>query len=213
VRVLAEIPARSSPDLPAGTLRRCDLEAFGGLLEELRESRSVLMTGAGLGRQQAAVGLAAAAAAAGTRTALLECDLSEPELADALGLANAPGLHEYLRGASASGRRGAVGVEQILNPVVLAGPGSAEATEPLVCVVAGRPSHEAARLFASDALARVLSGLRAAYDFVVVLGPRLEEWGALSLLWDHVDATIACLDRAESNRELSFPVAGVVIQD
>jgi Mrp family chromosome partitioning ATPase len=205
VRVLAEIPARSSPDLRAGTLRRCDLEAFGGLLEELSGTRSMLMTGTAPGMQAAAIWLATAAAATGTRTALVECDLAAPTLADALGLANAPGLHEYLRGTA--------NAEEILNPVVLAGPGSAEATEPLVCVVAGRPSRDGPQLFASDALAQALLGLRAAYDLVVVAGPCLDEWGSLSLLWAHVDATIACLGRAESRRSLSLPVAGIVIQD
>lgn len=204
MKVLAEIPSRPSPDLPAGTLRRRDLEAFDGLLAELRTRRSMLMTGDAPGCRRTAIGLAAAAAAAGTRTALLECDLAQPGLADALGLANAPGLHEYLRGTAR--------VEQILNPVVLTGPGSGRATEPLACVVAGRPSRNAPRLLGGDGLARALAGLHDAYELVVIAGPRLEEWSLLSLLWGHVDATIACLGRAEAKRKLSFPVAGVVIQ-
>jgi Mrp family chromosome partitioning ATPase len=204
VRVLAEIPTRSSPDLRAGTLRRRDLEAFDGLLGELGGAGSVLMTGAGSGRKAAAIGLATAAAAAGTRTVLLECDLADPTLADSIGLANAPGLHEFLDGAADS--------TQILSPVVLAGPGSAAATEPLVCVVAGRPSRDGLRLLASDALARAIVGLRAAYGLVVVAGPALGELDSLSLLLAHVDATIACLDRGESPRKLPVQVAGVVIQ-
>lgn len=204
MKVLAEIPPRSSPDLRAGTLRRCDLEAFGGVLEALRGARSVLMTGAGAGRRGAAVGLAAAAAAAGTRTALLECDLVDPGLADALGLANAPGLHEHLRGA--------VEAEGILKPVVLAGPGSARATEPLVCVVAGRPSTEGPRLFASDVFAQALAGLRAAYDLVVIDGPPLRDEHSLRTLLALVDSTIACLGPSES-RKLPISVAGLVIQN
>jgi len=204
VKVLAEIPPRSSSDLNTGALRRRDLEAFGGLLEELRGARSVLVTGLAPGRRQAAVGLAAAAAAAGTRTALLECDLVEPGLADALGLANAPGLHEYLRGSADS--------DSILKPVVLAGPGSTAATEPLVCVVAGRPTSDGPRLFASDAFAQALSGLCAAYDLLVVDGPGLDQWSSLTLVMAHADMTIACLGRADSRRQLSVPVAGIVIQ-
>lgn len=205
MKVLAEIPARSSPDLRTGTLRRRDLEAYEGLLARLRGRRSVLITGEGTGRRQTAVGLAAAAAAAGTRAALLECDLEEPGLADALGLANAPGLSEYLSGA--------VGHEAILKPVVLAGPGSAAATEPLVCVVAGRPSTDGPRLFASEAFARALSGLRASYDLLVLDGPRLDQWGALTLAMRYADATIACLPRADARRRLGVPVTGVVLQD
>jgi Mrp family chromosome partitioning ATPase len=204
VKVLAEIPPRTSPDLRAGTLRRGDLKAFGGLLGELRGAGSVLMTGEGPVRRQAAVGLAAAAAAGGTRTALVECELAEPGLADALGLANAPGLHEYLRGTAET--------ESILRPIVLAGPGSAAATEPLVCVVAGRPSSSGPRLFASDAFAQALAGIRAAYDFLVIDGPGLDQWDSLTQAMAHADLTVACLDQAESDRQLSVPVVGVVIQ-
>lgn len=204
MKVLAEIPARSSPDLRAGTLRRSDLEAFAGLLGELHDARAVLMTGAGAGRRGAAVGLAAAAAAAGTRTALLECDLVEPGLADALGLAVAPGLHEYLRGTAKT--------EEILKPVVLAGPGSAGVTEPLVCVVAGRPSAEGPRLLASDLFAQALAGLRAAYDLVVIDGPPLQDEYSLRALLALVDLTIACLGQSEP-RSLPISVSGLVIQN
>jgi Mrp family chromosome partitioning ATPase len=205
VKVLAEIPPRSSPDLRTGTLRRSDLEAFGGLLDELGGARAVLMTGDGSCRRTAAVGLAAAAAAAGTRTALMECELAEPGLADALGLASAPGLHEYLCGTAET--------ESILKPVALAGPGSAAATEPLVCVVAGRPSSSGSYLFASDAFGRALAGIRAAYDFLVLDGPGLDQWSSLTQAMVHADATIACLARADAGRELPVPVAGIVIQD
>jgi Mrp family chromosome partitioning ATPase len=203
VRVLAEIPARPSADLRTGTLRRCDLEAYGGLLGELRGAGVVLVTGSGAGRREAAVGLATAATAAGTRTALLECDLVEPGLADALGLASAPGLHEYLRGK--------VAAEAVLKPVVLAGPGSAAATEPLVCVVAGRPSAEGARLFASAAFSQALAGLRAAYDLVVIDGPPLRDEHSLRALLGSADSTIACLGPSEP-RNLSISVSGLVIQ-
>lgn len=204
MKVLAEIPPRSSPDLRTGTLRRSDLEAFGGLLEELRDARVVLVTGSAPGRREVAVGLAAAAAAAGTRTALLECDLVAPGLADALGLARAPGLHEYLVGAADS--------DAILKPVVLAGPGSAEATEPLVCVVAGRPSAGGARLFVSDLFAQTLAGLRAAYELVVIDGPSLRDENSLRALLAAADSTIACLGPSES-RDLPISVSGVVIRN
>jgi Mrp family chromosome partitioning ATPase len=205
--VLAEVSG-DRPDRP-GTLRRRDLEAYGGLLEQLRGSaaRTVLMTGSREGRREAAVGLAVglatASVAAGTRTALLECDLVEPGLADALGLARAPGLHEHLRGGAAA--------ESILVPVVLAGPGSAEATDPLVCVPAGRPSADGARLFDSSAFVRALAGLRAAYDLVVVDGPPLRDEHSLRALLPLADATIACLGRSES-RSLPVTVDGLLIQ-
>lgn len=204
MRVLAEIPDRSSADLRAGTLRRGDLEAFAGLMEELQGVRVVLMTGVRAARREAAIGLATATAAAGKRTALLECDLVEPGLADALGLARAPGLHEHLRGKVEAG--------DVLKPVVLAGPGSAEATEPLVCVVAGRNSAEGPRLLASDAFAEALAGLRAGYDLVVIDGPPLQDEYSLRALLVLADSTIACLGPSEP-RNLPISVSGLVIQN
>lgn len=204
MKVLAEIPPRSSPDLRPGTLRRADLDAFGGVLRELDGARAVLLTGVAGCRRETSAGLAAAAAAGGTRTALLECDLVEPGLAEALGLAGAPGLHEHLRGTATA--------EDVLKPVVLAGPGSAAATEPLVCVVAGRPSAEGPRLFASGAFAQALAGLRAAYDLVVIDGPPLRDEQSLRPLLTLVDSTIACLGPADS-RSLSISVSGLLIQN
>jgi Mrp family chromosome partitioning ATPase len=203
VRVLAEIPPRSSPDLRTGTLRRGDLEAFGGLLRGLSGARVVLLTGTGAGRREAAVGLATAAVATGRRTALLECDLVEPWLADALGLANAPGLNEYLHRT--------VAAEDILRPVALAGPGSDGASEPLVCIVAGRRSVEGPRLLASAALSEALAGLRTAYELVVIAGPPLEDEHSLRALLSSADSTIACLSPSEP-RSLPISVTGLVIQ-
>lgn len=205
MKVLAEIPAGPSPQLRTGTLRRGDLEAFDGLLERLRGNRVVMMTGRGPSRRRVAAGLATAAASAGGRAALVECELASPGLADELGLANAPGLHEHLRGDATA--------EAVLQPVVLAGPGSSGALEPLVCVVAGRPTVEAPSLFASDAFGRALAGLRASYDPVVIDGPGLDQWGALTMAMAHVDVTVACLDRDEAGLRLPVPVAGVVLQD
>jgi succinoglycan biosynthesis transport protein ExoP len=204
VKVLAEIPARSSPDLRMGTLRRGELTAFTGLLEKLGGARVVLMTGEAVGRRQAAAGLAAAAAAAGTRTALLECDLADPGLADALGLANAPGLHEFLRGGAEVG--------EILKPVVLAGPGAAAATEPLVCVVAGRPLAEGWALLASDDFRRAIEGLRAGYELLIIDGPPLAEEAALRSVLGLADASLACVTAAEARRKLPVAVTGLVVQ-
>jgi Mrp family chromosome partitioning ATPase len=205
VKVLAEIQARTSADLRPGTLRRGDLTAFERLLEKLDGAQVVLLTGDAARRRQAATGLAAAAAAGGTRTAMLECDLGEPGLADALGLANAPGLHEFLAGGAEVG--------EILRPVVLAGPGSAAATEPLVCVVAGRPAPDSGALLASDAFRQAVEGLRDSYDLLVIDGPPLADEPALRSLLGLVDASLACIPAAEVRRKLALPVTGLVVQN
>jgi Mrp family chromosome partitioning ATPase len=204
VRVLAEIPARASSDLRAGTLRRADLEAYGSLLEELRPARSILLTGKSPGRREAAAGLAAAAAATGTRTALLECELAEPGLAEALGLAGAPGLHEYLRGTADAGA--------ILKPVALAGPGSAGASEPLVCVVAGRPADDAAALLGSERFRHAVAGLGGAYELLVIDGPPPGREAELLAAMTVAEVTLVWSERGVPPPSLPAPAAGLVVE-
>jgi Mrp family chromosome partitioning ATPase len=205
VRVLAEIPAQEDGPLRPGTLRRRDLEAFDVLLEELRGHRAVLAIGEPARRRAVAVGLATAAAAAGARTALLECDLVNPSLAEALGLAAAPGLREYLSGEADAG--------SILEPLALAGPGSEAAAEPLVCVVAGRPSPDGPGLLESEAFRHAAAKLRSAYELLVLEGPSADgEPGALAAVAAVADATLACVGREEPPPSSSPPLAGLVVQ-
>jgi len=204
VKVLGEIPAAGSEELRAGTLRRRDLKALGLLLDQLAGARTLLVTGEPPRKRALAVGLAAAAAAAGTRTALLECDLTEPSLADALGLATAPGLCEYLRGEVEAGR--------ILRPLVLAGPGAAGAVEPLVCVVAGRPANDGAGLLGSDAFRQAVAGIRDANQLVLVEGPPPHADGALASAAAVVDATLLCVGPDERARPVSGQITGLVVQ-
>lgn len=205
MKVLAEIPARSSPDLRPGTLRRGDLEAYGRVLEALAGARSVLIVGDGPGRHAGAIGLAAAAVAAGTRAALLECGLEAPALADALGLATAPGLHEYLRGAAEA--------EQILKPVALAGPGSAGASEPLVCIVAGRPTADAGTLLGSERFRHAVAGLRDAYELLVVDGPSPDPDPApLAAVAAEAEAVLAWVEPDAPPPSLPLAVTGLVVQ-
>lgn len=205
MRVLGEIPSQPSPSLRAGTLRRRDLEAFNALLEELRGARTVLVSGDATGKRSAAIGLAAAAAAAGTRTVLTECDLADPALAEALGLAAAPGLFDYLRGNAGSAR--------ILKPVALAGPGSGAALEPLVCIVAGRPTPDGLALLESEAFRNAIAGLRDAYDFVVIEGPSAwEDDGSLAAVAAQADVTLICAGRSADVPNLAIPVTGLIVQ-
>jgi Mrp family chromosome partitioning ATPase len=205
VRVLAKIPSRSAPGMRAGTLRRSDLAAYGDLLEKLAGVRAVLVAGEGIPSRAGAIGLAAAAAAAGTRTALLECELAAPSLAEELGLATAPGLHEYLLGS--------VGAERVLKPLVLAGPGAAEAKEPLVCVVGGRPAPGSAALLASERFRDAVAGLRDAYELLVLVAPApAPDPAALAAVAAEVDTVLAWTDAAASPPDLPVSVAGLVVQ-
>jgi MinD-like ATPase involved in chromosome partitioning or flagellar assembly len=185
VKPLAEIRGRSGDSVRAGTLRGSDLEAFG-ILRERVGIGPVLITGAGDGRLAVSTGLASAAAAAGSRTALVDCDLEEPTLADALGLADEPGLHEYLRAEAKA--------PEILQPLTLAGPASRKATDPLVCISAGAPAPEGRVPIDSADFRHAVAKLRSGYDLVVLHGPPLgDETGALQAAMKHADLVLACV--------------------
>lgn len=182
--VLAEISGPAPGEAKAWALRRADLEALAKLQAGLDEHHAVLVSGEE--RLAAAVALAAAAGAAGRRTALLECDLARPRLALELGLSPAPGLHEYLRWEASAA--------EILQPLVLAGPAARGAPEPLMCVVAGRPAADAATLAGLESFRHALAKLRGAYDLVVLAGPALDSGdGSLEAIAARADTLIAAV--------------------
>ena len=162
--VLAEISGPAAGESRAWSLREADLEALAKPRRRLDDHRLALVVGAEA--LAAAIALAGAASAAGRRTALLECDLARPRVAVELGLSPGPGLHEYLRWEATA--------TEILQPLVLAGPAARGATDPLVCVVAGRPAADAATLVKLESFRHALAKLRSAYDLTVVAGPPLE---------------------------------------
>ncbi|HEY5976747.1 MAG TPA: hypothetical protein VIT85_02730 [Solirubrobacterales bacterium] len=199
MKPLAEIAARGGSELGSGALRSEDLEAFSTISAEVG-SGPLLVTGSGDAPLAVATGLAAAAAAAGTRTALLECDLVDPVLAPALGLAAAPGLQEYLRLEAEA--------PELLQPLVLAGPASGKAVEPLVCIVAGAVDGAAPVSVDSEHFRHAVAKLRDGYELVVLLGPPLgDQSGALATIAAEADSTLACvgseLARGRSGRRLA----------
>ncbi len=201
-RVLAEIPAPSGSATRLGALRGAELDAYSNLALALAGFRAVLTTGPA--RSAVALGLAAAATAQGRRVALLECDLAQPALAGLLGLSASPGLREYLLGE--------VDAAQILQPLVLAGPASGRATEPLACIVAGETEAEPAALLDSDRCLDATSKLRRAYDLLVVSGPAAGSSAApLRALADQVDTTIVCGEKREIPKRLPISVDGLVL--
>ncbi|MFI5028593.1 MAG: hypothetical protein ACHQCF_06390 [Solirubrobacterales bacterium] len=214
MNTLAEISARSGRDLRAGTLRRADLEAFGAILDE-HGGGTLLITGAGDGPLALSTGLASAATARGIPTALLECDLSSPALADALGLEHGPGLREYLLEEAQAA--------EILQPLVLAGPASAAATGPLICIVAGEAGLDGPRAGDPEGFRHALAKLRHAYELVVLHGPPLgDESGVLREAAEGADSVLACVGAALASgragrklakalRRLPAPAAGVVV--
>jgi len=183
--LLAEI-AGPEPGSTAWSLRRGDLERLGEALPQLAEHRVVLVTGEDGEPSVAAVGLAAAASASGQRTVLVDCDLAQPRLAAQIGLAPAPGLHEYLRWEAEPA--------DILQPIVLAGPAAAGLADPLVCVSAGRPATKAETLLGLQSFSHMVGKLRQAYELVLLLAPPvLGEPGPCLAVASQADAAVAGL--------------------
>ncbi|HEY6731136.1 MAG TPA: hypothetical protein VI039_08940 [Solirubrobacterales bacterium] len=174
----------------AWSLRRQDFEALRELLPQLQERRTVLVAGEGEAPAVAAIALAAAASAAGRRTILLDCDLAQPRLAAHVGLAAAPGLHEYLRWEAEP--------RDVLQPVTLAGPEAGGASEQLVCICAGRPATKAETLLGLQSFSHMVAKLRGAYDLVLLLAPPvISEARACLAVAPHADAVLAALAAAE----------------
>jgi Mrp family chromosome partitioning ATPase len=213
--VLAELSAPDRGESRVWSLRRDDFEALAMVRERLEGRRIVLLTGADGLIVPGALALAGAASASGRRTALLECDLAHPRVASELGLAAAPGLHEYLRWEAAA--------PQILQPLALAGPAARGAGEALVCVVAGRPAPDPAPLLDSESFRHAAAKLAAAYELTIVIGPALGAAGAeLAAAADRADALLACISPAQASgrahravrrelRQLPAPALGALV--
>jgi Mrp family chromosome partitioning ATPase len=198
--LLARVPLRGGQNETPGTLDRESLDAMLKLWSEIGPG-VVLITG-GVERSELAVGLAAAAAAAGRKGALIECDLANPQLANRLGLDPAPGFGEYLAHEAEA--------PEILQAAILAGPGSTLAAAPLVCIVAGGPTALGPVLLASDSFSHAIEKLRAAYDVVVLDGPAMDDESSLQAAAMRVDRVVACCSRSAVPRALRGVVDGVV---
>lgn len=214
LRSRSRLPVLAKIDGPpegtrAWSLRRGDFASLDEVLPRLAEHRVVLVAGEGEAPAVAAIALAAAAAASGRRTMLIECDLAQPRLAAQLGLAPAPGVHEYLRWEAEPA--------DVLQPLALAGPAAGE-SEPLVCVCGGRPATKAETLLGLQSFSHMVAKLRGAYELVLVVSPPVESEPAAALAVAHqADAVLAGLPadggtRAVKTaiRRLPAPVLGAI---
>lgn len=211
--LLAEI-AGPADGARAWSLRRGDFESLERALAHLEGRRVVLVCGEREAPAVAALALATAANAAGRRTILVECDLAQPRLAAQVGLAAAPGLHEYLRWEAEP--------REVIRPVVLGGPAAGGSAEPLVCVCGGRPASKAETLLGLQSFAHMVAKLRAAYELVVLSGPPAAvESGSCAAVARQADAVVAALPAAAARgrggravrgaiRRLPVPALGVV---
>jgi Mrp family chromosome partitioning ATPase len=200
--VLAEIPAPQGTSQRPGALGRDQLGAYSALATVLLGSSVVLLTGPA--KTDVAIGLAAAATAEGRRAALLECDLSSPAIAGTLGLSSEPGFAEYLREEADAA--------QILQPLVLAGPASGRAAEPLACIVAGRPDPAPSPLLLSARCSGAIERLGRAYEALVIDGPSLADDPEALVALDQLAGTTAlCVERTELPRRPPAAIDGLIV--
>jgi tyrosine-protein kinase len=200
--VLAEIAGPPGGEERRWGIRERDFAALQKPLGELDGAADVLVTGGAAQQRVVAVCLAAVAAARGRRTILVECDVARPRLAAALGIAAAPGLHEYLRWEAKPA--------ELLQPVVLAGAAAGPAEEPLVCVAAGRAAADPATLLGLGSFRHMAAKLREAYELRVWLGPPLGEGnGALAAVAAEAEALLLGLPPEYGSGSQAKTVAAV----
>jgi succinoglycan biosynthesis transport protein ExoP len=174
-------------------LGRQDFASLREALPPPSEQRVLAVVGEGEAPAITAISLAAAAAASGRGTILVECDLASPRLAGYVGLAAAPGLHEYLRWEADP--------RDVLQPVSLAGSGAGAGTQQLVCLAAGRPATKVETLLGLQSFAHMVAKLRGAYGLVVLLAPPvLSEPVSCLAVAAQANATVAGTTAVEANR-------------
>lgn len=164
-----------------GPAEDVDLESFRILRQNVeyldvdQTVRCIVVTSpmAQEGKTTVAAGLAIASAAVGKLTVLLECDLRRPVLAARFGLADNPGLTDYLAGNATP--------EQVLQVVStsratgLFGEGETTANDltvgegrKLVCITAGTVPLRPAELLGSTQFQTLLSELREVYEVIIL---------------------------------------------
>ena len=196
-----------------GPLGEPDFEAFRILRTNLvflspgSDLRSIVVTSAlpEEGKTTVSAGLAFAAAAAGKRTLLVECDLRRPTLAGRLQLDSAPGLTDFLHGDA--------GPAQVLRSVAVADPradgdgGAARQHRTvapgyrLTCITAGSRTAHPAELLGTEAFRTFLDEVTQAYDLVVIdTSPILPVVDTLELL-PLVDGVVLCVRAQQTTRD------------
>lgn len=189
-----------------------DFEAFRvlranlGALAPGRDTRSILVTSvlAGAGKSTVSAALASAAAIAGQRALLAECDMRRPSFAERLGLEATPGLSDYLRGSAEP--------SEILRTVDLGRPGDTgkangastrgrDHAGSLVAIPAGSPVDNSAELLVTERFLEFLGQVSKVYDLVVLdCGPLLAVVDPMEVV-PYVDGVLMCVRVRDTTRE------------
>ena len=148
--------------------------------------RSVLMTSAlpGEGKSVSSVNLAVAAAWAGERVILVDCDLRRPTLHDFFGLSNARGLSDVIMGVTP--------LEEALQPTKIPG---------LSVLTAGSPHDSPLELLRSRNARAILDDLHENADLTIVDSPPvliIADAAILATMTDTTILVVACGEAARS---------------
>jgi capsular exopolysaccharide synthesis family protein len=186
-----------------GPLEPIDGESFRMLRENVRylavdrDLRTIVVTSAvpEEGKSTVAACLAMANAAAGNRTLLVECDLRRRVLAGRFGIAEAPGLSDYLAGRNAP--------SDILQLVPVPGADTANGSGPpsLVCITAGSPPPRPADVLSSERFAGFLEKVGSAYDRVIIDCPPLLPVADTLEIVPHIDCVLMCVRLNRTTRD------------
>ncbi|MGI8730739.1 MAG: AAA family ATPase [Solirubrobacteraceae bacterium] len=157
------------------------------------------------GKSTVASSLAAANAAAGKRTLLVECDLRRPSLPERLSIKRSPGLSDYLAGQASAGE-----ILQIiaLSEGEIASNGRARdvpavpaAAGKLVVIAAGSQSVRPAELLGSRRFRDFLEQVTAAYDSVIIDTPPLLSVSDTLEIVPLVDSVLLCIRADQTTRD------------
>jgi capsular exopolysaccharide synthesis family protein len=150
--------------------------------------RTVVVTSSvpGEGKTTTALSLAAASAASGARTLIIDCDMRQPSLHKNLGVENEVGLSEFL-----SGQRDLEELVQV------------EAKTGLYYVLAGKRPPSPTDLLGSLRMRRLLQQLADAFDLVVLDSPPVLAVSDALLLVRQADTTIFVVRWEKTRRDVA----------
>lgn len=211
------------PSNGRSTLTAAELEAFRILRMNVslldRAPRTIAVTSAlpEEGKSTVAAALAFASALAGSRVALVECDLRRPSMAGSLGISRSPGLTECLSQGSdprsflqrvttqlpreatpSAPSTGANGGPIAKDPAAGL---TATATASFDCLTAGEPIPRPAEALESKRFRELLSRLADEYDAVVVdTSPLLTVVDTLALI-PQLDGVLLCVRKSRTTRD------------
>lgn len=206
-----------------GPMTDQDVESFRILrtniefLDVDRPIKSILVTSPlpQEGKSTVAASLAAANAAAGKRTLLVECDLRRPCLSGRLAVNRSPGLSDYL-----AGQAGPADIVQIValseGGISANGRNDAAQTIPeadagkLAVIAAGSQSIRPAELLGSQRFRTFLEEITAAYDTVVIDTPPLLSVSDTLEIVPLVDGILLCIRADQTTRDQARAVKGAL---